>query len=617
MVTEHAPDKAKNIISRRLSLSRCISSPSQSATSTAPSPLLKPCHADARVKTSLFGRSNPFDTDFSVRELVAEGGFGKVYKCRSTSDGRWYAVKLEQFWFNPQTFFDPSQVRSVLLNEALALARLDHENVCRYFATWVQGSLIPVENRSPRGHGRSELDARRNATVQPLPATLGQIFHNTDRIATKSDDEDGGGSDRERFELSDDDTAGFAELGFEMDTSEASSISGMDHSPRSRKSAPTFREMMNLKQRDRSMSENSDATNTGTLITQIDVYIQMALYEGDTLRHWIDQRTLVDAAESLHIFRQIVAGLKYIHREGLVHRDIKPANIFLTRESCVKIGDFGLAKNTLETNLRLHPHRYFSSDSVAPGASSEYSGMFSDGDLDASTQSDSVGVGTALYSSPEQTRGSAGTTPATDVYSLGIVLCELFCGFTTQMERQIVLSKVRSGDIPRVIESEHPEVAELIRAMLHTDPNSRPTCAELESHSLFSCSRGAKRAVAPVPTTTETPPSLDPDRESNGKQTESLVSSLWLLDHLELKQAELLAQIAANPLISNGKTQTSETDDNSEIVRPPGLSSPLRDLPKPSLEQVNPQWLQILRDLGTERRRLLAGIIETAQQGTR
>jgi len=48
---------------------------------------------------------------------------------------------------------------------------------------------------------------------------------------------------------------------------------------------------------------------------------------------------------SRSLLKQVLDGLEYIHRLGVIHRDLKPANIYLTPEMTIKIGDFGLADN--------------------------------------------------------------------------------------------------------------------------------------------------------------------------------------------------------------------------------------------------------------------------------
>jgi hypothetical protein len=133
-----------------LPLSRCSSTPTQNKTHDQKH---HRAHRTSKenepyVETSnscLFGRTNPFETDFSIKEQVAEGGFGKIYKCKSNIDGQWYVVKMEQFRFKPQAYFNPSEVYEIMMKEALVLSRLDHENVCRYYNTWVFGSLISMD----------------------------------------------------------------------------------------------------------------------------------------------------------------------------------------------------------------------------------------------------------------------------------------------------------------------------------------------------------------------------------------------------------------------------------------------------------------------------------------
>ena len=79
----------------------------------------------------------------------------------------------------------------------------------------------------------------------------------------------------------------------------------------------------------------------------LNLFIQMEYCSGLTLQNYIENRKEVDRKKNFEIFSQLLEGVVSIHKKNIVHRDLKPQNIFLTEDSQLKIGDFGLAKSSL------------------------------------------------------------------------------------------------------------------------------------------------------------------------------------------------------------------------------------------------------------------------------
>ncbi len=123
-------------------------------------------------------------------------------------------------------------------------------------------------------------------------------------------------------------------------------------------------------------------------------FIVMPYIEGENLQRVLRNKGPFSLEEFLHYARQMASALSAAHNKGIIHRDIKPSNIMITREGLVKILDFGLAKFT--------------------------------GAEESLTSADVV-VGTLAYMSPEQCRGEK-LTPASDVFSMGIVFYEMLTG---------------------------------------------------------------------------------------------------------------------------------------------------------------------------------------------
>ena len=131
--------------------------------------------------------------------------------------------------------------------------------------------------------------------------------------------------------------------------------------------------------------------------------------------------------------KQLLHGLAYVHREGLIHRDLKPANIFMVydrgKRLRVLIGDFGLAiGNSISRRVsRMNSKMVaFSSGKLKADMPDSATGL-----EDLSFEE---GVGTPTYAAPEQLEGKH-LSPKADIYSFGIIVVELCNIFDTMRAR--------------------------------------------------------------------------------------------------------------------------------------------------------------------------------------
>lgn len=129
-------------------------------------------------------------------------------------------------------------------------------------------------------------------------------------------------------------------------------------------------------------------------------YMVMELLEGSDLSTCHDFDHPMPPARAARLVYEACVGLDEAHRMGVVHRDVKPGNLWVTREDSIKVLDFGLAR-AWDTRTTL-------SENATVGH---------------------MLIGTPHYAQPEQ-MVSGKLTPASDVYSLGMVLYELLVGRT-------------------------------------------------------------------------------------------------------------------------------------------------------------------------------------------
>src|SRR5258705_7193335 len=132
-------------------------------------------------------------------------------------------------------------------------------------------------------------------------------------------------------------------------------------------------------------------------------FIVMEYVEGETLKALIDRSGALPLTTLLDVGIQVADALEAAHEIGLIHRDIKPANILITPRGVVKVADFGLAKMV----------RFTTTDQVDREALTLAVNLTGPGMI----------LGTALYFSPEQTRGEP-LDLRSEIFSLGCVLYE-------------------------------------------------------------------------------------------------------------------------------------------------------------------------------------------------
>lgn len=174
-------------------------------------------------------------------------------------------------------------------------------------------------------------------------------------------------------------------------------------------------------------------------------FLTMEYVDGEDLGVLLRRIGRFPEDKGLEIARQICAGLAAAHEQGLLHRDLKPANVMLDGRGRVRISDFGLA-------------------SIA-------------GDVHGAD----VRAGTPAYMAPEQLAG-AGVTQKSDIYSLGLVLYEIFTGKRAYDAQTIAeLNRVRESSAPAspstLVKDLDPIIERVISRCLEKDPKNRPATA--------------------------------------------------------------------------------------------------------------------------------------------
>lgn len=185
-------------------------------------------------------------------------------------------------------------------------------------------------------------------------------------------------------------------------------------------------------------------------------YFVMEYVQGTDLAVSIQTGTL-DFNQKLELIIQLCKALSYAHKNGVIHRDIKPSNVLIDREGNARMLDFGIAQ------------------------------FYSDEDEDTRHTQPGMLMGTLPYMSPEQQVSADKVTILSDLYSLGVLMYEMFTGF-----KPLGRFKLPSEIVPTLPKP----LEEVIMSCLNPEPINRPATADDIKDLLLKLLRGAHLETA-------------------------------------------------------------------------------------------------------------------------
>ena len=235
------------------------------------------------------------------------------------------------------------------------------------------------------------------------------------------------------------------------------------------------------------------------------LFIVMEHVPGTDLKQIIKKSGSLPIDQASRLFIQACAGIGYAHRAGLIHCDIKPHNMLITPDHRLKVTDFGIARALAS--------------------------------IKHDEQSQAI-WGSPAYFSPEQAAGRA-PSPASDVYSLGIVLFEMLTGelpFTDPSPQELAL--LHRYEAPPSAREINPEISaeleEIIVKVLSKEPSSRYRTADQLGRIVISFtemldSQNQVEIPAPLPENKDLQAILNLENKKTSKQWLTILLGLLSL----------------------------------------------------------------------------------------
>ena len=185
------------------------------------------------------------------------------------------------------------------------------------------------------------------------------------------------------------------------------------------------------------------------------LYIVMEFCEGKELFDYIVNKKKLSEIEARKFFHQIINALEYLHYNKITHRDLKPENLLLDQEKNIKISDFGLS--TISDN----PENILNTP-----------------------------CGTPNYAPPEMLRGDPYNGLLSDIWSCGVILYAMLCGYLpfSESKEHIIYQKIIDQDF------EYPDFlselsVDLLKNILKVDPSDRYNIIKIKQHPWFNITK--------------------------------------------------------------------------------------------------------------------------------
>ena len=414
-----------------------------------------------------------FHNEFIIECKLGQGGGGSVFKVKNIADKMYYAIKRIKLILPKNK--NIKEVLSKVQGEEFVLARLQNRFIVRYYQSWIEdyqpGDYIDEENEDDEYEYFEEDEHFQNDNKNNNNKNNNNNNMKNNKFRKLSFEK----KTSSEFDMSKTNNSfSIPNIVFESINNNSNKnknkIKGNgiwddddDEEEEEEEKEKEIENDINIHKRRESKEEKLSRIKT--------IYIQMEYCEGKTLREAIDNKIL-SIEQKWKLITQILEGVRFIHSKGLIHRDLKPGNIFLDNNYNAKIGDFGLAKITKSKNQ-------FEQNQIQKE-------LINIGNNDLMTYA----IGTKYYCSPEQEKITKYTNKS-DIFSLGIIIFEMFYDFNSLMERDIVLRGIKDEQkYPNDFEDlcfnlKVPNVYKIVKMCTNHDPKERPSAEKLLNSKLI------------------------------------------------------------------------------------------------------------------------------------